>query len=108
MEIHNKASINDVTMANKLVILDFYAPWCGPCKVLEGFLKDEIKRHHVSSISLYKANVDDLNILDVTIGGKKISITSLPTLVFCKNGEALQTIVGVNKVAIQQAIEKYI
>lgn len=107
VELTNKASIASAAASSKLSIIDFYADWCGPCKMLATFLHDEVKKHSSNMLSLYKANVDTLDISEVTIGCKKIQITSLPTVVFCKNGAVLDVVVGANKAAIQQAIQKY-
>ena len=105
MEIHNVASIQAAATSSSLTIIDFYAPWCGPCKALAPFLQDEVKKY--PAVALYKANVDDLDIAEVCIGGQTVKISSLPTILLCKNGVILQTIVGANKVAIQSALQMF-
>ena len=95
---------------NKLVLVELCADWCGPCKQLATFLHDEIAAANAvkaNALTLYKANVDTLDIADVTIGEKKTTVMSLPTLIFTKDGVVLDVVVGANRVAIKQNIEKY-
>ena len=73
----------------KNVIVDFYAPWCPPCKIvaenLENFSTSKPKNVHV-----YKVNVDDeLNL------AKKYGVSALPTLIYFKNGKVVKDYVGV-------------
>jgi thioredoxin 1 len=107
VEIRDKAAISDVAKSSNLAIIDFYADWCGPCKQLATFLYDEIAKVSGDRVVLYKANVDTLDISDVTIGGKKTNIMSLPTVIFAKNGVVLDVVVGANRNVIKQNIDKY-
>lgn len=105
-EIHDKSTISEVAKSSTLAIIDFYADWCGPCKQLAPFLYDEVAKTD-GKATLYKANVDTLDVGDVTIGGKKTTIMSLPTIIFAKNGIVLDIVTGANRSAIKQNIEKY-
>ena len=77
-----------VLKAEGLIIVDFYADWCGPCKMLSPVI-DEIASEH-SEIKCYKINVDENQSLAGDYG-----VMSIPTIVFLKNGEVLATEVGV-------------
>ncbi|HQF90290.1 MAG TPA: thioredoxin [Caldisericia bacterium] len=68
------------------VLVDFWAPWCGPCKMLSGTL-EQIQKE--TNIKIVKVNVDEESELASTY-----NIRSLPTLILFKNGEMVNQIVG--------------
>lgn len=68
------------------VLVDFWAPWCGPCKMLSGTL-DQIQKE--TNIKIVKVNVDEESEL-----ASIYNIRSLPTLILFKNGEMVNQIVG--------------
>ncbi len=83
----------------KSVIVDFWAPWCGPCKMQAPIL-DELAREVGDSLRVIKVNVDDMPAL-----AQKFSIMSIPTLMIYKGPGDPATLVGVqSKDALKQAI----
>ena len=74
--------------SEKLVIVDFFAEWCGPCKMLAPIL-DELSEEN-DDIEIYKINVDDEPDL-----AKRFSVSSIPTLVSFKSGGEHNRLVGV-------------
>lgn len=69
------------------VIVDFWAPWCGPCRSL-GKILDHIAQEH-NDITIYKLNVDECSFLT-----EEYAIGSIPTMLFFSNGELLDQTVG--------------
>jgi thioredoxin 1 len=78
----------EVLDSQVLTLVDFWAPWCGPCKALSPIL-EEIATEFQGKVKVVKVNTDDN--LDVAT---KFSIRSIPTVIFFRDGQAQQTIVG--------------
>ena len=79
---------NEIVKADKPVLVDFWASWCGPCRMLSPII-DEIVEEH-PEIKVCKINIDDEAELAIRHG-----VMSVPTLMLFKNGEIAQTAVGV-------------
>ncbi len=70
------------------VIVDFWAPWCGPCKML-GPLLDQAAKQYAGKLIVAKINIDDDSDTAENFG-----VQSIPTLLFVKNGEVVDRSVG--------------
>lgn len=85
----NESNFSDsVLNSSKPVIVDFWAEWCGPCKVL-GPVLEELSGEVSEKATIVKLNVDESREL-----ATKYGIRGIPTLVFFKNGEVVSTLVG--------------
>lgn len=77
------SSFNNIINSSKLVLIDFYANWCGPCKVLVPILK-EVKQELADTIKIIKIDVDKNQAL-----AAKYQVRGVPTLMLFKNGKQL-------------------
>jgi thioredoxin len=79
----------EVTQHDTAVIVDFWAEWCGPCKMISPLL-DEIAREKAGSVKVAKVNVDENQSLSL-----KYNIRAIPALLFFKNGQLRDQVTGV-------------
>ena len=85
------------------VMVDFWAVWCGPCKVLEPIV-DEIAKEYVGKLTVGKVNVDENNNLAM-----KYNVMSIPTLKFFKGGKVVGELIGAApKATVEAEIKKYL
>ncbi|MBP0959456.1 MAG: thioredoxin [Oscillospiraceae bacterium] len=78
----------EVNESDKTVLIDFWATWCGPCKMIAPAI-EEIAEEFSDEVKVCKVNIDDEPSL-----ATKFGITSIPTLLVIKNGEVVKTSVG--------------
>ena len=87
MDIITKENFNDV-VANGVVLVDFFATWCGPCKMLSPVL-EKIAAQLEGKVTIVKVDVDQDSELAMQFG-----IMSVPTMIIFKNGEAVKQLQG--------------
>jgi thioredoxin 1 len=79
---------NDVIKSDKPSIVDFWAEWCGPCRMIAPIF-EELSKEYSGKINFYKMNVDENNQIPAKFG-----IRGIPTLILFKGGKILDQIVG--------------
>jgi thioredoxin 1 len=84
----------DATVAKGVTVVDFWAPWCGPCKMQTPIL-EKVAEAVAGRAVIAKVNVDDNRELAVKFG-----IRSIPALLIFKDGQVTQTLVGLQQAAV--------
>ena len=81
------------------VVVDFYADWCGPCKMI-GPVIEELAKDYEGKVKIGKVNTDENRGV-----ATKYNVMSIPTIIFLKNGQVVDTVVGaVPKTVLEQKI----
>jgi len=100
----NDTNFNDnVTNAKGVTVVDFYAPWCGPCRKLSDIIS-QVADDFAGRVNVFKFNTDE-NVE----AAKQFSVSSLPTVLIFKDGESVERLTGlVPKSSIVTHIEKHL
>jgi len=86
----------------KLVVIDFFAVWCGPCKVIAPKV-EELSTEFANQVSFYKLDVDEQSKI-----AEQQEVRAMPTFLFFKDGKKVDEVVGANPKALKAGIEKHL
>jgi thioredoxin 1 len=101
-EVTDNSFKHEVLESDKLVLVDFWAAWCGPCRLIAPTI-EAIAEQYSASATVLKLNVDDNPSTSATYG-----IRSIPTLILFRAGKEVERLVGAHgKESISRAIDKY-
>ena len=93
----------EVSAADRPVLVDFYADWCGPCKAIAPIVA-ELAGEYSGQVEVRKIDVDENASL-----ASRFGVRSIPTLILFKEGEPVETVVGaVGKPALEEIIERHV
>jgi thioredoxin 1 len=101
-ELKDHESFDSVleSVRDTLIVVDFFATWCGPCKRLSPQLVSLQEKY--PNVHFYKINVDENNTVS-----KIYKVSAMPTILFIKNKKTVKTVVGADIKEITNAIQKY-
>lgn len=104
MDSINDANFQDIIKkSDKPVLVDFWADWCMPCKMIAPIL-EELNSEYKNKINIVKMNIDEN-----TETPQQYGITSIPTIIIFKEGNAVETLVGaLPKNQLQEILKKHI
>jgi thioredoxin 1 len=101
LEVDDKGFQAEVLESSKPVLVDFWAPWCMPCRMIAPVV-EELAAANADSVKVVKVNIDSCPNLAATHG-----VSSIPTLMIFKNGEVVDRFVGVQpKNRLQSALDE--
>lgn len=101
LDLNDAIFDGEVLKSDIPVLVDFWAPWCGPCRILAPVV-EEISSSYTGRIKVGKLNVDENH--ETTM---KYGIRSIPTIIIFKNGQVLEQVIGaVPKTEIERLINK--
>jgi len=101
MEISDSNFDQEVLKSDMLTLVDFWAPWCGPCRMIAPVM-DELSKEYDGKVKFTKMNVDENPSTASSFG-----IRGIPTVVFIKNGEVVDQVIGaVPKSEFEKVINK--
>ncbi len=83
-----RADFNKLLQENPKVLVDFYAPWCGPCKQMEPSL-DALSKKYAGQLLVYRLNIDEAKSL-----ARELNVEAIPILTIYHNGKPIETVEG--------------
>ncbi|PWN25983.1 thioredoxin [Jaminaea rosea] len=101
-EIKSFEQFKEVIGGSKPTIIDFWATWCGPCKMISPIFEKISDTPVGEKLGFYKVDVDDQEQITQELG-----IRAMPTFVVFKDGDKIDTVVGADPAKLQAAISKY-
>jgi thioredoxin 1 len=96
-------NFDNTVKTNTLIVVDFWAPWCGPCRIV-GPVIEQLAAEYISKVTFGKVNVDENQTVARSFG-----VMSIPTIIVFNNGQEVERIVGAYpKTEIEATFKKYI
>lgn len=101
IEINDKAKFEEALKAHKLVVVDFHATWCGPCKRIAPVLQKQSEDR--KDVYFFKVDVDQAEAI-----AQEHNITGMPTFLYFKDGTKVDELVGANEALLKDKLKKLV
>lgn len=99
----DELSIYSKNNPDKLIVIDFKATWCGPCKAIKPFIN--YLNENYPNVDFYEIDIQDDDKSTIT---SNFNISKVPTFIYYKNGELCNSLIGTDKGKIEDLINEYI
>ncbi|EPS45718.1 hypothetical protein H072_187 [Dactylellina haptotyla CBS 200.50] len=99
--INSLKEFQEIINGDKVIIVDFWATWCGPCRVISPIFEKLSEKAEFSDIGFYKVDVDEQEEISQEVG-----IKAMPTFMVFRNGNKIEDLVGANPAGLQALIMK--
>jgi|688.fasta_scaffold691399_2 thioredoxin 1 len=98
-------NLNSYSLSNpsKLLVIDFKASWCAPCKAIKPFI-DYLKENY-PNVDFYEIDIEDESKETIV---NNFDIVKLPTFLYYKNGKVCETLIGTNKSKIEELVNEFL
>ncbi|MDQ7037384.1 MAG: thioredoxin [Anaerolineae bacterium] len=101
MHVTSETFRQQVLKSKKPVLVDFWAPWCGPCHQIAPYI-DKIALEHGSKVKVVKLDIDANQVI-----ARRYGVQSIPTMIMFEGGQPANKITGANPVALRKMVERF-
>jgi thioredoxin 1 len=101
--ISNEDELDAIKSVSQVVILDVFAPWCGPCKAIAPYFEQLAKTHSSSDVKFCKFDCTTDRDLAESLG-----VSSIPTFIVFEFGELKEVVTGGNKENLRNMVDRYV
>ncbi|PFH32404.1 putative thioredoxin [Besnoitia besnoiti] len=102
-KIETEAQYKSLIQDNEMVLVDFYATWCGPCKQIAPMVESMSAKPEYSKVKFAKVDVDELAEV-----AEREDVNAMPTFKLFKGGKAVDTVLGANPDRIEEMLKKHL
>merc|ERR1712050_378273 len=101
-KVNSAEEFNAAINGTELVVVDFFATWCGPCRMIAPYL-EELSKEYEGKVKFIKVDVDELEDLSA-----EQEVKAMPTFSFFQGGKKLESFAGANKDKIKNTVDKHL